>query len=97
VAEIRFHPAAKGEIVDALNWYLDRSHQAAERFLTALDDAIEAVGSHPVMFPLCDSVYRHVTLKRFPYSIIYRVDETEVFVVAFAHSKRRSRYWSQRK
>ena len=76
--------------------YLDRSPQAAERFETAFDETIEAIRSHPTMFPLCDNLHRFVTLKRYSYSLVYRVDGDTAIVIAVAHSKRRPGYWSGR-
>lgn len=96
MAEVTIHPAAEAEYEDALGWYLDRSPQAANRFEAEFGEAIEAIRTHPSMFPRCDEVHRYVLLKRFPYSLIYRVDEEAARVMAVAHSKRRTGYWSGR-
>ena len=39
---------------------------------------------------------RRRILRRFPYSILYTVDRTEVLIVAIAHQSRRPGYWSRR-
>lgn len=96
MAEVTIHPEAEAEYEHALAWYLDRSPQAAERFETAFDEAIGAIGSHPTMFPLCDDIHRFVLLKRYPYSLVYRLDGEAARVVALAHSKRRPGYWTNR-
>jgi plasmid stabilization system protein ParE len=72
VAEVTIHPEAEAEYEHAFAWYLDRSPQAARRFETAFDEAIEAVRSYPTTFPLCDDIHRFVLLKRYPYSLVYR-------------------------
>ena len=96
MAEVGIHPAAEAEYEQALGWYLDRSPQAAARFEAAFDEAIEAIRSQPAMFPRCDEVHRYVLLRRFPYSLIYRVEGDAATVLAVAHSKRRTDYWSGR-
>lgn len=96
VAEVTIHPAAEAEYEHALAWYLDRSPQAAERFDAAFDEAIQAIRSYPTTFPSCDDLHRFVLLKHFPYSLVYRVDGEEARVIAVAHSKRRTGYWSSR-
>jgi plasmid stabilization system protein ParE len=96
VAEVTIHPEAEAEYEHALAWYLERSPQAAERFVIAFDDAIKAIRSNPTMFPLCDVVHRFVLMKRYPYSVVYRVDGDAVCVIAVAHSKRRLGYWEGR-
>jgi plasmid stabilization system protein ParE len=72
MAEVAIHPAAEAEYEQALQWYLARSPQAAGRFETAFDEAIESIGSHPALFPLCDDRHRFITLRRYPYRLIYR-------------------------
>jgi plasmid stabilization system protein ParE len=96
VAEVTVHPEAEAEYEHALTWYLGRSPQSAERFETAFDEAIEAIHSHPTLFPLCDAIHRFVLLKRYPYSLVYRWDGDEARVVALTHAKRRPGDWSRR-
>lgn len=96
VAEVSIHPAAEAEYEQALGWYLDRSPQAAARFEAAFDEAIGEIQAHPAMFPRCDEAHRYVLLRRFPYSLIYRVDGEVATILAVAHSKRLTGYWSGR-
>ncbi|MGZ3336181.1 MAG: type II toxin-antitoxin system RelE/ParE family toxin [Isosphaeraceae bacterium] len=96
VAEVTLHPEAEAEYEHVLAWYLERSPQAAERFESAFHETIEAISSHPEMFPLCDDIHRYVLLKRYPYSLIYRLDGDVACVIAVAHSKRLPGYWSTR-
>src|ERR1700737_4714584 len=49
-----FHPAARRELDDALNWYLDRSPRASERLAIAIDRAVENISDDPMRFPLID-------------------------------------------
>jgi toxin ParE1/3/4 len=96
VIEVTIHPAAEAEYETALAWYYERSPQAAERFEAAFDRAIGFIRANPAILPLFDDRHRFVLLKRYPYSLVYRVTGDSVRVVAVAHSKRRSRYWSGR-
>jgi plasmid stabilization system protein ParE len=96
VVEVTVHPEAEAEYETALAWYLDRSPKAARRFEIAFDKTIEAIGVQPTMFPLCDDRHRFVTLKRYPYSLIYSVHGETAIVIAVAHAKRRPGYWSGR-
>jgi len=96
VAEITLHLEAEAEYEHAIAWYLERNPQAAERFESAFHETIEAIGSHPGMFPFCDEVHRYVLMKRYPYSLVYRLDGEVACVLAVAHSKRLPGYWSSR-
>jgi toxin ParE1/3/4 len=96
VVEVTIHPAAEAEYETALAWYYEHSPQAAERFEAAFDDAIGFIKTNPTILPLCDDRHRFVLLKRYPYSLVYRVTGESAKIVAVAHSKRRTRYWSGR-
>jgi plasmid stabilization system protein ParE len=96
VAEVTIHPEAEAEYEHALAWYFERSPQAAGRFEAAFDEAIDAIRSHPMTYPLCDDRHRFVLLKHYPYSLVFRLDGDAVNVIAMAHSKRRPGYWSGR-
>lgn len=88
--------AAEGDYANALSWYADRSVEAAERFETEFDRAIETIASAPERFPQCDERHRFYLMRHFPYQIIYRQHGTEWVVIAIAHTSRDPRYWSGR-
>lgn len=96
MADLTFNPEAEIEYEDALAWYFQRSPDVADRFEAAIDRAVEAIKANPTMFPLCDQIHHFALVRRFPYIIVYRVDDREARVIAVAHAKRRPGYWSNR-
>jgi plasmid stabilization system protein ParE len=96
--KLRELAAATRELEDALTYYSDIS----ERFAAALLAQIEATQRLILRFPLAGRRYgRHIRgmpLEHYPYSVIYRVDETrdEILIVAYAHHKRQPGYWRAR-
>jgi hypothetical protein len=48
------------------------------------------------LWPLCDDRHRFYILRRYPYSIIYRIENGNVLIVAVAHSRRSATYWHGR-
>jgi plasmid stabilization system protein ParE len=99
---MRFLPAAEAELKEAIAWYNAERPGVGERFLAVVDSRMEVIGRQPERFErlrirgLHQEIRRALVLKRFPYSIIFRVDEREIVVVAIAHAKRRPRYWRHR-
>lgn len=88
-----FLAAARTEIREALDWYLDRSPRAADRFLSEIDTAVILIRESPEAWSEFEPGTRRYVLNGFPYSIIYR-DVGEVLqIVAVAHHKRRPGYW----
>ncbi len=49
-----------------------------------------------VLYTPVDHRHRRGLLRRFPYSVIYRVEPEGILVVAVAHSRRRASYWRGR-
>ena len=99
---VNIQPAAEREIKKAYQWYRDRdARDAAERMLGEIEDAISRLQRFAHTFSVVDRTssgaeIRHHRLKRFPYMLVYVIDETDrVQVIAFAHV-RRSRYWRAR-
>jgi hypothetical protein len=65
-------------------------------FLFAVERAFSVIVAAPHRWPQVDGRHRRFVLRRFPFSIFYRFNETEVVLVAVAHHKRRPGYWSHR-
>ena len=68
----------------------DRRPSGLNRF------SIGEIASRPSMYSRCDERDQFVTLRRFPYSLIYRCEGEAAEVVAVAHEKRRTGYWVSR-
>jgi plasmid stabilization system protein ParE len=96
MADVSIHSDAEAEYEAALAWYLARSVRAAAGFEEAFERALESIAANPYLHPLCDDRHRFCVLRRYPYSVIYRVDGDQVRVVAVAHSRRLPGYWSGR-
>jgi plasmid stabilization system protein ParE len=93
----RLHPEASAEADSSFEWYRARNEHAALRFLAELDAAIRAIEEAPLRWPVFCHEARRYRFDRFPYALIYFVDEDEVFIVAVAHSSRRPGYWLSRR
>ena len=80
----------------AARWYAERSPRAAARFSLELDEAETAIVDRPEAWPTAGSGNRRYLLRRFPFSVIYRVEESRRLIVAVAHARRRPGYWKYR-
>jgi plasmid stabilization system protein ParE len=90
-------PAAKVDLQEAYDWYAARSARAALLFELAADHALHQVAQNPELSARCDARHRLHRIRRYPYSIIYRIEPGTVLVVAVAHGRRRPGYWRNRK
>lgn len=97
VHSVRFHPEAAQEIHEAVEWYRARSPEAAAGFVAELNHAIEQVAELPETWPPYKANTRRFVFRVYPFSLVYRVVEEEVAIVAVAHAKRKPGYWIARK
>ena len=93
---VRQHPSASAELVEAMAWYADRSPIAAEKFWLSLQSARKNIVAFPLAAPKADINTRRFVLRDYPYDLIYHVRDNEIFIVAYAHHKRRPGYWKAR-
>ena len=84
------------EAEEAARWYAQRSPTAAAGFVFELEAAVLAITETPHTWPAYDHGTRRFLLRRYPYSLIYRVEPARLVIVAVAHAHRRPEYWKQR-
>lgn len=80
----------------AARWYAERSSAAATGFADEIDTAIAAIELNPEAWPSYDHGTHHYLLRRYPFSVVYRIEATRILVVAVAHGHRRPGYWASR-
>lgn len=93
---IEFHPAALEEAEVARDWYAERSLMASKAFVSELNHAVEQLAETPDRWPQYEAGTRRYVFPRFPFSLIYRVLDEKIQILAVAHTKRRPEYWKER-
>ncbi len=93
----RFTSEALQDYADAMLYYLEEaSATIADAFDREVDDAIATICSSPRAARPARKNRREWVLGRFPYSIVYLVEDNEVLVVALKHRSRGPEFWSRR-
>lgn len=54
------------------------------------------IDENPLLYSEFDEQSRACSLKRFPYTIHYRLKDSRIQILAVAHKKQRPNYWSHR-
>lgn len=78
------------EYLEAIAWYKERSVLAAENFVKEVNEAITNIELQPVAYK---NIYKHfyeIKLRRYPYSMIYFIDEEKnhLVITTVFHNKR---------
>lgn len=89
-------PAAQLELDEAVQWYEAQSPGLGERFLVEAVHAFGLIRQFPVAWHPLSANTRRCRLKRFPYGVIYAIENNNILVIALAHLHREPGYWSER-
>ncbi|WP_145715616.1 type II toxin-antitoxin system RelE/ParE family toxin [Chitinophaga japonensis] len=77
-----------------MEWYAERSEQAANNFIIAIRERLDILHSEPDRYRKTYKNFREITLKKYPYSIVYLINEIDKVIVisSIYHHKRSPRY-----
>jgi plasmid stabilization system protein ParE len=93
---VRFLPLARQELDDAFAWYEGQSSDLGIRFLDEIDRVLRRIIAFPGACTVIAPDIHRALVNRFPYGIIYGIDQETVVVLALAHLHREPRYWIDR-
>ncbi|GMQ87566.1 MAG: hypothetical protein BMS9Abin08_0770 [Gammaproteobacteria bacterium] len=91
--KIVFHPEIASEIKASYNWYQEQAAGLGDDFIAELEAAYDAITELPETWPKFQKGFRRFLLTRFPYSIVYKDTNENIFVVAVMHNSRKPGYW----
>ncbi len=93
---VRFLTIAQKEVSEAVQWYNEQRDLLGIDFLDQMDAAIRRIKAFPESYPEIENGLRRCIFSRFPYGLIYGIDEDSIIIVAVAHLHREPRYWVER-
>ena len=94
--KVLFSVFAKQELDDAVH-YLDMEFEGlGESFKQQVKLAAERIKRHPVAWSVERGDVRKCLLHKFPYKILYSVENDHIFIIAVAHQHRQPDYWIDR-
>ena len=94
--EIKLHPEADAELIEAAVFYESRVEGLGEGFLKEFDGLKLILQKNPKIGVFENEFCRRVMLNRFPYSIFYSLEPNLIWILAVAHQRRRPHYWQKR-
>jgi len=89
-------PRAHADLNDAWRWYEDRQQGVGDRFMLRVDEVLARICRDPEMFPILQRGARWAAVPRFPYGILYRVEDSDLVVLGVIHGRRGPREWKSR-
>jgi hypothetical protein len=67
------------------------------RFALAVEAALEVIARSPLAFQIVHPEIRRVGMRRFPYSLFFKVESNRIVVIACMHGRRNPKRWKLRR
>lgn len=89
-------PEVRVEILHIIEWYFEQDKSLAANFDEELRRAERNIVDFPEFWHQLDGGYRRYLMKRFPYSVVYRVEGETILIASVAGHKQPQDYWRKR-
>lgn len=91
-----WNDGARLELIEAASYYGQIDDELSGRFGAAMEAATLRICSNPYMHRRFKGEMRKVRVERFPYALVYRIEENGLHLVAVMHLNRKPGYWQGR-
>ena len=92
-----FHPDARLEFIKSIDYYENCEPGLGCDFSIQIYSTIRNILAHPHAWPVLSSgEIRRCLINRFPYGIIYCIEEDQILILAVMHLHREPYYWKER-
>lgn len=91
-----FHPEAEAEFLEAIAYYEERAPGLGLDFSAEVHAAIQRIQAFPWAWQVLEGEIRRALVHRFPYGVLYAVEEERIWIVAVMNLHRRPEYWRER-
>lgn len=91
-----FRPEVRNELDEAYSWYESQELGLGDDFLEQVDEALDRICQMPESYPAVYRDVRRAAIRRFPYTVYYRIVSSRVIVTAVFHGRRNPKAWQTR-
>jgi plasmid stabilization system protein ParE len=87
---------ARADFDDAFDWYEGQRRGLGVEFEMCVDEAFDRISRTPELFAKVHHDVRRAPVRRFPYSVFYKVESHRVVVISVFHGSRDPKTWQNR-
>ena len=95
--DVLFDDLAAYELNDASEYYELEVPGLGIRFKNEVKKAIRRICEYPMAWSIEKDSIRRCLLHKFPYKIIYSIENDYIYIIAIAHCHRHPDYWIDRR
>lgn len=71
---------ARNDLEIAFTWYERQKRGLGHEFLDCVEGAAKNIRDYPEMYGICYQSFRRCVLRRFPFSIFYTIEKTDIII-----------------
>ncbi len=94
--KVVFTELARLELLDAIDYYELEFSGLGKRFQQEVKSAIKRIIQYPDAWPSERNGIRKYVMHKFPYKLIYSLEQDHILIIAVAHQHRKPDYWVDR-
>jgi len=87
---------AEKDIEEIIEWYGKENNDISRKFIHELEEQLQIIALNPFLFQEVYKNYRKANTGKFPYKIVYRIEDESILVAAIFHNKREPKIWQKR-
>ena len=91
-----FYSEAENEFLESIDFYEQRQKGLGLEFSREVFATIQRIIENSESWPRYSMRTRRCLTNRFPFAIVYRVNDGQIFIWAVAHHSRKPGYWLDR-
>jgi hypothetical protein len=93
---LRYHPLFDCDVREAAGWYDRRSPGLGDAFINLVRECTADVIADPERFALSPAGCRYARIARFPYVMLFDVNDQEIQLLGVLHTARSMGKWRER-
>jgi len=94
--KIEYLKLAKLEFHDAISYYETEQKDLGKKFESNIKSSINRIKRFPTAYVKIQDEVRKCVLHKFPFNIMYSIEENHIVIIAIAHHHRKPDYWIER-
>ncbi len=94
--ELAFTALARDELAEAKRFYNQLQQGLGDQFQREAELAAKRILEHPLAWQFEHDPFRRFLLNRFPYKMLYVIENNRILVIAVSHQHRQPDYWIER-
>ena len=92
---LRVNRIAAVELADSKSFYNKRQKGLGDTFENVVLAKLESILNNPFTYPTVKNKIRKVVFKRFPFVVLYEIENDVIIILHVFHTSRNPKYWRE--